>query len=115
MRWVWIGFGALCLVFGSLWFFSAFSRSRLYSGYYGMPMMRWGGGWGMGLGVIGVVFVCFLAMMIFRNALWGSGGHRMGHWQSDQAEEILRQRYARGDVTKEQFDQMLRDLREGRN
>jgi uncharacterized membrane protein len=31
------------------------------------------------------------------------------------AEEILRQRYARGEITKEQFDQMLRDLREAKN
>lgn len=34
---------------------------------------------------------------------------------SMDAEEILRQRYARGEITKEQYDQMLRDLRYGRN
>jgi len=34
---------------------------------------------------------------------------------SMDAEEIVRQRYARGEITKEQFDQMLSDLRYGRN
>ena len=71
----------------------------------------------MGLGIIGVVFACFLVMMAFRYMVWTPWGHRMGYWRGESldAEEILRQRYARGEVTKEQFDQMLRDLREGRN
>jgi uncharacterized membrane protein len=43
----------------------------------------------------------------------GCGMGRMG--VSMDAEEILRQRYARGEVTKEQYDQMLRDLQYGRN
>jgi len=121
MRLAWIGFGALFLIFGSLWFFSTFNRSGFYSGgYYGMPMMGWGGGWMMGGGVIGFILVCFLVMMALRFTAWGPWGNRMGcgmggMGESLEAEEILRQRYARGEVTKEQYDQMLRDLREGRN
>jgi len=71
----------------------------------------------MGLGMIGVVFACFLVMMVFRYMVWAPWSHRMSYWRGESldAEEILRQRYARGEVTKEQFDQMLRDLREGRN
>ncbi len=88
-----------------------------------MPMMGWGGGWMIGAGIIGFVLVCFLIMMALRFTAWGPMGHRMGcgmgrmggmGW-SMEAEEILRQRYARGEVTKEQYDQMLRDLREERN
>ncbi|HEX9915539.1 MAG TPA: SHOCT domain-containing protein [Candidatus Bathyarchaeia archaeon] len=73
----------------------------------------------MGVGVIGFVLVCFLVMVALRYTSWGPSGHRMGcgmggvGW-SGEAEEILRQRYARGEVTKEQYDQMLRDLRDGR-
>jgi putative membrane protein len=118
MRWAWIGFGALFLIVGSIWFFSTFNRPGSYSGYYyGMPMMGWGGGRMMGAGVIGFVLVCFLVMMAFRFTAWGPWNHRMGCGMggSQEAEEILRQRYARGEVTKEQYDQMLRDLREGRN
>ena len=116
MKWALVGFGVMCLVFGSLWLFLGYARAGLYNGYYyGMPMMRMGGGWGMGLGILCVIFVCFLFMMMFRSSAWDQRGHRVGYWQSDQAEEILRQRYARGEVSKEQFEQMLRDLREGRN
>ncbi|MBI3840946.1 MAG: SHOCT domain-containing protein [Thaumarchaeota archaeon] len=41
---------------------------------------------------------------------WGWGYGR-GYWhRHDEAEEILRQRFAKGEITKEQFDQMLKDL-----
>jgi putative membrane protein len=119
-RWLWVGFGLLFLLVGSMWALSSFYRSTFYSGtYYRMPMMSWGGGWMMGVGVIGFVLVCFLVMVALRYTSWGPSGHRMGcgmggvGW-SGEAEEILRQRYARGEVTKEQYDQMLRDLRDGR-
>ena len=77
----------------------------------------------LGAGVIGFILVCFLVMMVLRFTVWGSWNHRMGCGMggmggmggSMDAEEILRQRYARGEVTKEQYDQMLRDLRYGRN
>jgi putative membrane protein len=80
----------------------------------------WGGGWMFGGWVLGFLFVCFLVMMVFRFLFWGSGYHRMGWGMyrmggSMDAEEIIRQRYARGEITKEQYDQMLRDLRYGRN
>ena len=72
----------------------------------------------MGAGIIGFILVCFLVMMVLRFTVWGTWNHRIGYSMggmrgSLEAEEILRQRYARGEVTKEQYDQMLRDLREG--
>lgn len=36
----------------------------------------------------------------------GSKGHAMG----DGAETLLRERYAKGEITKEQFEQMKKDL-----
>jgi putative membrane protein len=80
-------------------------------------MMYWGGGWMIGIGIIGFVLLCLFVMMALRFTMWGSHNHRMGYGMggSMDAEEILRQRYARGEITKEQFDQMLRDLRYGRN
>jgi putative membrane protein len=86
-------------------------------------MMGWGGGWMFGGWVLGFLFVCFIIMMILRFTVWGSWNHRMGGGMhrmggmgvSMDAEEIVRQRYARGEINKEQFDQMLHDLRYGRN
>jgi putative membrane protein len=54
--------------------------------------MRWWGGWGWG---------------------WRWYGRPYGGpygWHQDDAHQILRARYARGEITKDQFEQMMRDL-----
>lgn len=51
-----------------------------------------------------VVGIVSLIRALTRSERHGSG--------SEDALEILKGRYARGEVTKEQFDQMKRDLRE---
>lgn len=112
MRWAWIGIGSLILILGSILFFASIVRFGFFSrNYYGMPMMGGGGGWMFGL--LGFIFLGFLAFMAIRFMTWGSMGHRHSYrWGGIDAEEILRQRYAKGEITKEQLDQMLRDLRE---
>lgn len=46
---------------------------------------------------------------------WGwRGGYSRGYWGGygyEDATEILRQRYAKGEISKDQFDQMMRDLK----
>ncbi len=60
----------------------------------------------------GFLFFLFFIFFIFR-FLFGGWGWRhyrgYGHYWGDAA-EILRQRYARGEITKDQFEQMMRDL-----
>jgi uncharacterized membrane protein len=41
---------------------------------------------------------------------WGWYGRPYWHYPGDGAKEILRERYARGEIGKDQFDQMMRDL-----
>jgi len=90
---------------------------------YRMHPMRWvmmgwwGGGWMIGAMVLGFILVCFLVMTALRFTAWGPRRHHMGYGMggSPDAEEILRQRYARGEVTGEQYDQILHALREGRS
>ncbi|TLZ90987.1 MAG: hypothetical protein E6J98_08035 [Methanobacteriota archaeon] len=54
--------------------------------------MRWWGGWGGG---------------------WGGYGRH--YWRyGDDAHAILRSRYARGEITGEQFEQMMGDLEQHR-
>lgn len=114
LRWAFIGFGVLILIFGLLLFVVSFLRFGLFYRYgYGMPLVGFGG---FELGLFGVVFLFILAFMVVRFAFWGSRGRQTGYrWSNFDAEEILRQRYARGEISKEQFDQMLRDLRESGN
>ncbi len=45
-----------------------------------------------------------------------AGGYSRGYWRGygryyEDATEILRQRYAKGEISKDQFDQMMRDLK----
>ncbi|HYT00243.1 MAG TPA: SHOCT domain-containing protein [Thermoplasmata archaeon] len=62
-------------------------------------------------------FWIFLLFFAIRWWVWGGWGGRWrypGYYGSygrhDPAHSILRERYARGELTKEQFDQMTRDL-----
>ena len=63
---------------------------------------------------IPVVFLFFFAIRwFFWGAFgWGRWGYHYGGYGS--ALEILGQRYARGEITKEQYDQMRNDLEQNR-
>ena len=71
-------------------------------------------GW---LGVILLIFLMFLvARWLF---FWpgrergGEGGyHSHQHQQRPDAASIVKERYAKGEITREQFEQMIRDLRQ---
>jgi putative membrane protein len=64
-------------------------------------------------------FILFAAFWFLRFVFWGGWGwgHRRayyggyGYWRHhDSSYYILRERYARGEITKDQYDQMIRDL-----
>lgn len=89
--------------------------------YFG-NMMGWGYGPGSGLfgGFLGLIFmvvfwglVIWAAVSLFRGS-WGGGGccggqHRQGG-NDESALEILKKRYAKGEITKEEFEKMKNDL-----
>ena len=75
--------------------------------YYGYP----GFGWWF-LFPFGIFFLFIVLFFVSRLIFWPMGwgwGRRYWYGYGD-AREIIRQRYARGEITKEQFDQMNRDL-----
>ncbi len=77
-------------------------------------------------GFVGGFFLLFLlfliALVAVRLAFWGGRlgyyGHRFGRgpgYYGDPAVRVVRERYARGEITREQFDQIMTDLeRRGR-
>ncbi len=75
-----------------------------YSGY---PFFGWWFFFPFGL-IFFFAFIFVVSRLIFWPLGWG---WRRRYWYGyGDAHEILRQRYARGEITKEQFDQMRRDL-----
>lgn len=81
---------------------------------YGPGMMGgygWGGGWGFGM--IGMALWWLLIILgIVLLVKWlvggGPGGARTA---GDRALEILKERYARGEIDKNEFEEKKRDLR----
>ncbi len=81
----------------------------------------WGGGmWGWGGWLWGLVMLIFwllvLAGIVFL-VLWVLRAYRRGEAAppsggTSRALEILKERYARGELTREQYDQMRRDILE---
>jgi uncharacterized membrane protein len=63
-----------------------------------------------------VIFLAVFAMVFFVRFQYRQS--RRKYWrarmQANAPARILRQRYARGEISREQFQQMMKDLREGR-
>lgn len=78
---------------------------------------------GMGFGFFGLVFMVVFWMAIIGLAVWllanlfprisGNTSPPSGTWRDDRPEsalDILKQRYARGEITRTEFEEMRRDL-----
>lgn len=76
----------------------------------------WGSmGWGAGWGVFGAVHMLLWWVLIILGiivlAKWLFGGFPRGERDTrDRALEILRERFARGEIQKDEFEQKKRDL-----
>jgi putative membrane protein len=63
-------------------------------------------------GLFGGIFLIFIIFLVARLLFWPRRKYYLNsnsHHSSD-AHDILRERYAKGEITKEQFEQMMRDL-----
>jgi len=66
----------------------------------------------------GFLIFILVGFFVVRTVFWGWGWRRGYYYHGSRwgyggdAREILRQRYARGEITKEQLDQMKKDLDE---
>lgn len=82
--------------------------------YYYPPTMPYAGypyfGWFFF--PLGILFIFFIVFFVARLIFWplGRGGMRRYWYRYGDAREILRRRYASGEISKDQFEQMMRDL-----
>ncbi len=111
-HWIGLGFLVIFAVFvaAMIYFMLFVFPNTAPAGYY--PMMPFGFGW------IWLFFGFFLFFGLLRWLFfpwhWGGYyrryGYGYGYGRGDDATLILRERYARGEITKDQYDAMMRDL-----
>jgi len=81
-------------------------------GNWGWDHMGGGAGWGMGFG--GIFMILFWVVIIVAVVMlvkWLAGGSsRIDLPREKSALDILKERYARGEIGKEEFEQKKRDL-----
>jgi putative membrane protein len=83
-----------------------FTPRPLGASYY--PFFPFHFGW------LGGIFLIFIAFWVAKWLIWPwrGGYYSYPHQQRADAASIVKERYAKGEITKEQFEQMLRDLRQ---
>lgn len=82
-----------------------------------------GGGMGLLMGVcavLGLLLLIGLIVMIVRALVWGPRYHRMGcgmhrmaghELEEDEALQVLRRRFAAGEIAKEEYEEKLKVLK----
>jgi putative membrane protein len=76
-------------------------------------MMHWGEyglGWGMGFGGVLMVVSWILVILGIVYLVKSFAGGRKGAVKEETALDILKRRYARGELSKEEFERMKEDL-----
>ena len=87
---------------------AAQERSYEWGGWHVHPLWGLSGLWHLGIMLLILAFWGVVISGVVLAIRWlGSQGKRP---QSDPALEILRQRYARGDISKDEFEEKKRDL-----
>lgn len=76
-------------------------------------MWHWGGMWFFPM-IIFFILIFFLFFVFgrarCRSHWWGPCGYHGEKRESESALEILKKRYAKGEITKEEFEQMKKDI-----
>ncbi len=107
LRWIFVGIGLVIVAIGGL-----ILVLTTYPGAFGLSSasrVPYGGGF------LGVFLILWGCLMLVRVAFWASrrglgGGGPPGR-RFDPAVLEARRRYARGEITREQFEQIVADLR----
>ena len=121
-RWLYAGLAVMFVLIGAAVLFSALWGDRA-SWTWGPWMMGSMSILGWIAGLFFLLLFIWVIVWIVRAAAWGIDGsfrsrhfyRAAAHWRFDPAFETARERYARGEITREQFDQIAADLDRRRN
>jgi putative membrane protein len=65
----------------------------------------WGAGWGMWMWIVFIPLIIFGLYLLFRN-----NSQNQNQAKNQSPIDILKIRYTKGEITKEQFEEMKKDL-----
>jgi len=104
------------VIFGICPFAYGYDRYGSYG--YRHPMMPWGWGGGLIMVLIGLIVVAAIICFVFRAFHYNRSCcfpyHSYSHspTEKNNALEILKKRYAQGEITKVEYEQIKKDLEE---
>jgi len=88
---------------------SAVAQERAYEWWWGGHPMGWmWGAWGIGMMLMMLVFWGLVIAGVVLGVRWLARQGGMSH--ADEALEILRRRYAKGEIDRDEFEAKRRDL-----
>lgn len=92
------------VVFGAIY-------GRPYGGWGMMgPGMMGGFGWTWLLPILGIIFVGLIIWAIVASVRGSNRGKDSDSSKTDSALEVLKKRYARGEISKEEYEEKRKDL-----
>ncbi|MCL4326237.1 MAG: SHOCT domain-containing protein [Candidatus Thermoplasmatota archaeon] len=104
MKWMWIGLAIMFIFIGAAVFIEALLYKNIQNVSYGNTS-----------GIVSTIVWAVVALWVITLIFWPGTRHsRHYRWYDrgmDEALAILRKRYASGEITKEQFDRMMQDLK----
>ena len=72
-------------------------------------MNTYGGGWGMGFGMLLMGVLIVIGIVVLMRSTSGSGPQSPPH--SKSALDVLKERYARGEINKQEFEEKKHDVK----
>ena len=91
----------------------ALAQAGTYHNYHMMPGMMGYGGYGWFGGIFMILFWILILVGLIYLVRWlvqSAGQHKTGGEDSDRALAILKERYARGEIEREEFEAKKKDL-----
>lgn len=101
------------IIFATLFFFPTITFATYYDDGYGMMGSLgwgWGGIWGLGMMLFMVFFWVLFALGIAYIVRMLFGHHNDERKSQNKSIEILKERYAKGEIDKKEFEEIKKDL-----